>query len=59
MQRVGLTWMSRLLSEPKRLGPRYAKYNFLFLWYLLADGLRGRAITRGSLPAGPGAAPTR
>ncbi len=59
MQRLGLTWLSRLLSEPKRLGPRYAKYNLLFLWYLLADGLRGRAITRGSSPAGPGAAPTR
>jgi N-acetylglucosaminyldiphosphoundecaprenol N-acetyl-beta-D-mannosaminyltransferase len=59
MQRLGLTWMSRLLSEPKRLGPRYAKYNFLFLWYLLADGLRGRALTRGSSPAGPGATPSR
>lgn len=46
MQRFGLTWVSRLLSEPKRLGMRYARYNFLFLWYLLGDGLRGRAITR-------------
>jgi N-acetylglucosaminyldiphosphoundecaprenol N-acetyl-beta-D-mannosaminyltransferase len=43
MQRVGLTWVFRLLSEPRRLGPRYLKYNGLFLYYLLADGLRGRA----------------
>ena len=50
MQGVGLTWLFRLLSEPQRLGARYAKYNFLFLWYLLWDGLRGRAVTRGSSP---------
>jgi N-acetylglucosaminyldiphosphoundecaprenol N-acetyl-beta-D-mannosaminyltransferase len=46
MQRLGLTWVFRLLSEPKRLGPRYFKYNFLFLWYLLGDGLRGAAWGR-------------
>src|SRR5581483_11449535 len=46
MQRFGLTWVFRLASEPRRLGMRYARYNFLFLWYLLRDGLRGRAITR-------------
>jgi N-acetylglucosaminyldiphosphoundecaprenol N-acetyl-beta-D-mannosaminyltransferase len=43
MQRFGLTWVYRLSSEPRRLGPRYLKYNFLFLFYLLHDGLRGRA----------------
>jgi N-acetylglucosaminyldiphosphoundecaprenol N-acetyl-beta-D-mannosaminyltransferase len=43
MQRLGLTWIFRLCSEPRRLGPRYLRYNFLFLWYLLRDGLRGRA----------------
>ena len=43
MQRYGLTWIFRLWSEPRRLGPRYLRYNFLFLWYLLLDGLRGRA----------------
>jgi len=43
MQRFGLTWVYRLRSEPRRLGPRYLKYNFLFLCYLLRDGLRGRA----------------
>lgn len=43
MQRFGLTWLFRLVSEPARLGPRYFKYNTLFLFYLLFDGLRGRA----------------
>jgi N-acetylglucosaminyldiphosphoundecaprenol N-acetyl-beta-D-mannosaminyltransferase len=47
MQRLGLTWVFRLLSEPKRLATRYAKYNFLFLWYLFRDALRGRAVKRG------------
>lgn len=31
MQRVGLTWLFRLASEPARLGPRYIIYNSLFL----------------------------
>ncbi|HAV60887.1 MAG TPA: glycosyltransferase [Verrucomicrobiales bacterium] len=43
MQRAGLGWLYRLLAEPTRLGPRYLKYNSLFLWYLLADAARGRA----------------
>ena len=43
MQKRGLTWVFRLGSEPRRLGPRYLRYNFLFLFYLLWDGLRGRA----------------
>jgi len=43
MQRAGLTWLYRMATEPRRLGPRYLKYNSLFLWYLLWDGLRGRA----------------
>jgi N-acetylglucosaminyldiphosphoundecaprenol N-acetyl-beta-D-mannosaminyltransferase len=43
MQRAGLTWFYRLVTEPRRLGPRYFKYNSLFLFYLLWDGLRGRA----------------
>ncbi len=43
MQRLSLTWLYRLCSEPKRLGPRYVKYNGLFLFYLAWDGLRGRA----------------
>ncbi len=43
MQRLALTWVFRLCSEPKRLASRYFKYNLLFLYYLLLDGLRGRA----------------
>jgi len=38
-----MTWVFRLLSEPLRLGPRYVKYNILFLVYLIWDGMRGRA----------------
>jgi N-acetylglucosaminyldiphosphoundecaprenol N-acetyl-beta-D-mannosaminyltransferase len=43
MQRYGLTWVYRLCSEPRRLGPRYLRYNLLFLYYLFRDGMRGRA----------------
>jgi len=43
MQRVGLGWLFRLCSEPRRLLGRYLRYNSLFLRYLLVDGLRGRA----------------
>ena len=51
MQRCGLTWLYRLCSEPRRLGPRYLRYNFLFLYYLLQEGWRGSARRRepGSL----------
>ena len=43
MQRRGLTWVHRLASEPFRLGPRYVRHNFWFLFYLLCDGVRGKA----------------
>lgn len=46
MQKFGLTWIFRLASEPFRLGPRYLRYNSLFLFYLLWDGIRGRAFKR-------------
>jgi len=39
MQRIGLTWLFRLCSEPRRLFGRYLKWNSLFLWYLVTDGL--------------------
>lgn len=42
MQCAGLTWLFRLVSEPRRLLGRYVKYNSLFLGYLVWDGLRGR-----------------
>jgi N-acetylglucosaminyldiphosphoundecaprenol N-acetyl-beta-D-mannosaminyltransferase len=41
MQRMGLTWAYRLCREPFRLGPRYLRYNSIFLSYLLWDALRG------------------
>jgi N-acetylglucosaminyldiphosphoundecaprenol N-acetyl-beta-D-mannosaminyltransferase len=42
MQRRGMEWLFRLLSEPRRLWKRYVVYNVLFLWYLAIDSLRGR-----------------
>ncbi len=53
MQRLGLGWLFRLCSEPRRLLGRYLKYNTLFLFYLLRDGLCGKAWT----PADTGAVP--
>lgn len=47
MQRLGLTWVYRLGSEPRRLAGRYLRYNSLFLFYLLWDGVRGKAWGRG------------
>ncbi len=43
MQKGGLTWLYRLVSEPRRLALRYLKWNSLFLYYLLRDGWSGRA----------------
>lgn len=40
MQKLGLTWLFRLLSEPRRLFVRYTKYNSLFLWHLARQLLR-------------------
>jgi N-acetylglucosaminyldiphosphoundecaprenol N-acetyl-beta-D-mannosaminyltransferase len=37
MQRMGLTWLFRLCSEPFRLGPRYLRYNVLFVFYLFRE----------------------
>jgi N-acetylglucosaminyldiphosphoundecaprenol N-acetyl-beta-D-mannosaminyltransferase len=42
MQRAGLTWMYRLSHEPSRLGPRYVRYNLLYLYYTLLDRLGNR-----------------
>lgn len=52
MQRLGLTWLFRLASEPRRLLGRYLKFNSLFLWYLAVDGLRGRAFRRPGVIGG-------
>jgi len=42
MQRMGLTWAYRLCREPLRLGPRYLRYNSIFVFYFLWDLVRGR-----------------
>jgi N-acetylglucosaminyldiphosphoundecaprenol N-acetyl-beta-D-mannosaminyltransferase len=42
VQRAGLTWLYRLSQEPRRLGPRYLKYNSTFLWLLLSQELLRR-----------------
>jgi len=44
MQRLALTWLFRLLAEPRRLGPRYLRYNTLFVFYLLRDALFGPRV---------------
>ncbi len=45
MQRSGLEWFFRLLSEPRRLGPRYLVNNPLFVWRILLQqvGFGGHA----------------
>lgn len=43
--RIGLTWLYRMLREPRRLFWRYAKYNTIFLWFLFGQWLR-RVFTR-------------
>lgn len=42
VQRAGLTWLHRVSQEPRRLAPRYLKYNSAFLWLLLSRELLRR-----------------
>lgn len=39
MQKIGLEWLFRLISEPKRLWKRYLKQNPRFIWYFLMQWL--------------------
>lgn len=41
MQRLGFTWFYRLCTDPLRLAPRYLRYNFLFVFYLVRHALIG------------------
>ena len=41
VQRLGLTWLFRLLAEPGRLAGRYFKYNSLYLWFLARQLVSG------------------
>jgi N-acetylglucosaminyldiphosphoundecaprenol N-acetyl-beta-D-mannosaminyltransferase len=46
LQRLGLEWLFRLASEPRRLWRRYAYHNPRFVWLVCRDlmrGLRGHA----------------
>jgi N-acetylglucosaminyldiphosphoundecaprenol N-acetyl-beta-D-mannosaminyltransferase len=54
MQRCGLGWAFRLANEPVRLGPRYLKYNALFLFYFLWEGWRSHASARPRQNSEPG-----
>jgi N-acetylglucosaminyldiphosphoundecaprenol N-acetyl-beta-D-mannosaminyltransferase len=40
LQRMGLTWMYRLVQEPRRLWKRYLVYNTLFVVALLRSGIQ-------------------
>lgn len=46
MQQRGLTWLYRLLQEPRRLWPRYLRHNTMFILQLLGDWMapRHRAV---------------
>ncbi|MDX2079354.1 MAG: WecB/TagA/CpsF family glycosyltransferase [Terrimicrobiaceae bacterium] len=41
MQSRGLTWLYRLVQEPRRLWARYFKFNSLFVGYLIRDAILG------------------
>lgn len=45
MQRHGLEWLFRLVSEPGRLGPRYLVNNPWFVWRVLVAGAWRRRVT--------------
>ena len=51
IQKLGLTWLFRMAVEPRRLIKRYVRYNSLFLFYLVWDGLRGRAFSATTAPS--------
>jgi len=50
MQKAGLTWLYRLWQEPRRLFPRYFKYNSLFLYYSGLDLLLGGTPRPADMP---------
>ena len=41
-QRLGLEWVLRLVSEPRRLWKRYARHNGRFVWLVLRQRVAGR-----------------
>lgn len=47
MQRSGLEWFYRLMSEPRRLWKRYLVTNSIFVMRMLPEMFSGRAAARG------------
>jgi N-acetylglucosaminyldiphosphoundecaprenol N-acetyl-beta-D-mannosaminyltransferase len=47
MQRRGLEWLFRLSQEPRRLGPRYLRYNPAFVAAFARQYVRERISSRG------------
>ncbi|MDB6133423.1 MAG: glycosyl transferase, WecB/TagA/CpsF family [Verrucomicrobiales bacterium] len=43
LQKIGMEWAFRMLTEPRRLFRRYLVNNSLFLWYLLTGSPKRRA----------------
>lgn len=39
LQRMGLTWLFRIINEPRRLLPRYLKYNTLYILFFIESVL--------------------
>jgi len=52
MQRAGLEWLFRLLSEPRRLCRRYAKVVPLFILYNLLEILQGKFYQTSTIEGG-------
>lgn len=46
MQKIGLEWLFRLISEPKRLWKRYLKQNPRFIYYFLQQWLLKKDFTK-------------
>jgi N-acetylglucosaminyldiphosphoundecaprenol N-acetyl-beta-D-mannosaminyltransferase len=55
MQTVGLEWLFRTITEPRRLGSRYLKNNPAFLWNLAMDQFWYRQDSRPQEPDPQGA----
>lgn len=48
MQKAGLEWAFRFISDPKRLWKRYLKHNPRFVWYLVIQILSQKMLSKGS-----------
>jgi len=48
MQRVGLEWSFRLMSEPRRLWRRYLIGNSKFVWFIFLQALGSRRVRLGT-----------